>query len=420
MENLRRDAPERKVMELDPMQKSDRSPLLRIIFSTAAMAALIAMGCRKTVPAAAIPIPQVVVTNVVQQDVPEYSEWVGNTEGFVNANIYPKISGYMIKQNYRDGDTVRAGETLFEIDPREYQAAFDQANANLAQAEAQSRQNQLNLTRYTSLYKQGVLSREDFDNQTQTTRATNAQVQAAEAAVKTAKLNLEWTKVISPINGIASIATAQVGDLVSPTSLLTTVSQLDPIKVEFPISEQMYLRVAQQINEDPNKRAANGPRFQMILSDGSTYKYLGEVYDVNRQVDIQTGTIKVEATFSNPDNILRPGLYAKVRASTGIIHNALLVPQSAILQTQGQAQVAVVGSDNKVAMRTVDLGQQFGGFQVVQKGLAAGEQVVTEGLQKVHDGSEVSPHLVASAPSAESTPEASAPQTSAPVSAGRS
>jgi RND family efflux transporter MFP subunit len=393
------------------MQKFERSPHLRMIVATAALAALIATGCKKTPPAAAIPIPQVAVTTVVQQDVPEYSDWVGTTEGFVNANIYPQISGYIVRQNYRDGDAVRTGAILFEIDPREYQAALDQANANLAQAQAQTKQNQLNLNRYTSLYKQGVVSAQEFDNQTQTTRATDAQVKAAQAAVETAKLNLGWTKVISPIDGIASIATAQVGDLVSPTSLLTTVSQLDPIKVEFPISEQQYLSVAQQINEDPNKRAANGPRFQMILSDGTVYKYLGKVYDVNRQVDIQTGTIKVEATFSNPDNILRPGLYAKIRASTGIIHNALLVPQSAILQTQGQSQLAVVSADDKVAMRTVDLGQQFAGFQVIKKGVAAGEQVVIEGLQKVHDGSEVMPHLVASAPSAASTPQGSAPQT---------
>jgi RND family efflux transporter MFP subunit len=397
------------------MQKLDRSPYLRMILSTGALTALIATGCRKATPTAAIPIPQVVVTSVVQQDVPEYSEWVGNTEGFVNANIYPKISGYIVKQDYRDGDTVRAAEALFEIDPREYQAALDQANANLAQAQAQSRQNQLNLNRYTSLYKQGVLSRQEFDNQTQTTRATDAQVRAAEAAVKTAKLNLDWTKVISPINGIASIATAQVGDLVSPTSLLTTVSQLDPIKVEFPISEQTYLRVAQQINEDPDKRAANGPRFQMILSDGTIYKYLGKVYDVNRQVDIQTGTIKVEATFSNPDNILRPGLYAKIRATTGTIHNALLVPQSALLQTQGQAQVAVVAPDNTVTMRNVEVGQTFNGFQVIQKGVSAGEHVVTEGLQKVHDGIQVIPHSVATAPPSETSPS-STPQPSTPAS----
>jgi len=219
---------------------------------------------------------------------------------------------------------------------------------------------------------------------------------------------------------VASIASSQVGDLVSPTTLLTTVSQLDPIKVEFPISEQFYLSVAGPINQDPNQRAKKGPRFQMILSDGSTYKYLGQVYDVNRQVDVQTGTIKVEATFSNPGNILRPGLYAKVRANIGTIRNALLVPQDALLQTQGQSQVAVVGDDDKVTMRNVEVGQTFGGFQVLQKGVSAGEHVVTEGLQKVHDGIQVNPHLVPSAPLQETPPSSGSQPSTAASSPGRS
>ena len=385
-----------------------------------AAVALSLTGCGKS--AASVPqfTPDVTVTNVLQEDVPQYSEWVGTTEGFVNANIYPKISGYIVKQDYRDGDVVHAGETLFEIDSREPQAALDQAQANLAQAQAQLKQNQLNLDRYTSLYKQGVLSRQEFDNQTQTTRADDAQVKANEAAVKQARLNLEWTRVTSPVDGVASIASSQVGDLVSPTSLLTTVSHLDPIKVEFPISEQFYLSVADRINRDPSQRAQNGPRFQMILSDGSTYKYFGQVYDVDRQVDVQTGTIRCEATFPNPDNILRPGLYAKVRANLGTIHKALLVPQDALLQTQGQSQLAVVGDHNRVTMRNVEVGQTFNGFQVIQKGVSAGEHVVTEGLQKVHDGIQVNPHLVASAPVPESPSNSRSQPSIAAASPGRS
>src|SRR5271163_1181353 len=216
--------------------------------------AVVHSACKNPALTTAPPITEVTVANVLQQDATLYSEWVGTTEGFVNADIYPKISGYLIKQNYRDGDIVHAGELLFQIDPREYQAALDQALGNLAQAHAQLKQNQENLARYTALYKQAVISQQDFQNQTQTTRATAAQVQANQAAVASAKLNLEWTQVISPISGVSGIAKTQVGDLVSPTSLLTTVSQLDPIKVEFPISEQTYLSVAQQINEDPNKR----------------------------------------------------------------------------------------------------------------------------------------------------------------------
>jgi RND family efflux transporter MFP subunit len=367
---------------------------IRYMLAFMVVAGAIMSGCRKHAPAGESPIPEVAIVAVVQRDVTTYSDWVGTTEGFVNASIYPKISGYLVKQNYRDGDVVHAGELLFQIDPREYQAALDQALGNLAQTQAQLKQNQLNLTRDTDLYKQGVLSRQEFDNQTQTTRATAAQVQASRAAVESAKLNLEWTKVTSPITGVAAIATAQVGNLVSPNSLLTTVSQLDPIKVEFPISEQEYLHFANRINQDPEKRAKNGPKLEMILADGTTYKHTGQIYDVNRQVDIQTGTIKVEGTFPNPDNILRPGLYAKIRAATGTMHNALLVPQNAVLQTQGQNQVAVVDSENKVTMRTVAIGEQVGGFQVIQSGISPGERVVTEGLQKVHDGIDVDPHLV--------------------------
>jgi RND family efflux transporter MFP subunit len=356
--------------------------------------AVVPSGCKNAAPTAAPDVPEVAVTDVIQQDVTLSSDWVGTTEGFVNADIYPKISGYLLKQNYRDGDAVQAGQLLFQIDPREYQAALDQALGNLAQAQAQLKQNQQNLDRYTVLYRQAVISKQDFQNQTQSTRATAAQVQANQGAVESAKLNLEWTRVISPVNGVAGIAKTQVGDLVSPTSLLTTVSQLDPIKVEFPISEQQYLHFAGRINQDPQARAKNGPKFDMILADGSTYKYPGQLYDVNRQVNIQTGTIEVQATFPNPGNTLRPGLYAKIRAATDTVHNALLVPQDAVLETQGQYQVAVVDADNKVTMRTVTIGKQVGGLRLIDSGISPGERVITEGLQKVHDGMEVKPRVV--------------------------
>jgi RND family efflux transporter MFP subunit len=384
----------------------------------AAMAVVLS-GCGKPAPTAAPSVPEVAVTDVIQRDVTLYSDWVGTTEGFVNADIYPKISGYLLKQNYRDGDAVHAGQLLFQIDPREYQAALDQALGNLAQAQAQLKQNEQNLARYTILYKQAVISQEQFQNLEQTTRATAAQVQANQAAVESAKLNLEWTRVTSPLNGVAGIAKAQVGDLVSPTSLLTSVSQLDPIKVEFPISELTYLHFADRINQDPQKRSKDGPKFDMILSDGSTYKYSGQIYDVNRQVNIQTGTIEVEATFPNPDNILRPGLYAKIRAATAALHNALLVPQDAVLETQGQYQVAVVDSGNKVTMRTVEIGKQVGGLRLISKGISPGERVITEGLQKVHDGMEVKTRVVPSQPAPESTP-GSAGEAPSPVATSSS
>jgi RND family efflux transporter MFP subunit len=378
--------------------------------------AVAASGCKKATQTAAAGVPEVAVTDVVQQDVTTYADWVGTTQGFVNADIFPKISGYLLKQNYRDGDVVKAGQLLFQIDPREYQAALDQTLGNLAQAQAQLKQNSLNLARYTALYKQAVISRQDFDNQTQTTRANAAQVQALQGAVESAKLNLEWTKVISPITGVAGIAKTQVGNLVSPTSQLTTVSQLDPIKVEFPISEQAYLRFADRINQDPDKRAKNGPKLTMILADGSTYKYMGTIYDVNRQVEIQTGTIEVQGTFPNPDNTLRPGLYAKIHFATGVQHNVLLVPQGAVLETQGQYQVAVVDSDNKVTMRTVDIGKEVGGLRLIDKGISPGELVITDGLQKVHDGIEVKTRVIPAEP--ESTP-GSAGEAPSPVAASR-
>jgi RND family efflux transporter MFP subunit len=398
------------------------------VLAFAAALALAATSCKKAAPATPPAIPEVVVTDVIQRDVPLYSEWVGTTEGFVNADIYPKISGYLIKQNYKDGDAVQVGQLLFQIDPRQYQAAFDQALGNLAQAQAQLKQNQLNLARYTVLYQQAVISRQDFDNQTQTTRATAAQVQADQAAVETARLNLEWTQVHSLINGIAGIAQAQVGNLVSPTSLLTSVSQLDPIKVEFPISEREYLHFAERIKQhEENGVAKDEPTLQMILANGKTYKYPGHFYVANRQVNVQTGTILIQGLFPNPGNILRPGLYAKIRVAADVVRGALLVPQDAVLETQGQYQVAVVGSDDRVSLRTVKTGKQAGKLRIIEDGLKPGERVVTEGLQRVSDGMEVKPRLVtaepesaaARAPAQPSVPPATPPAaSSSPASQG--
>ena len=396
----------------------------RVIFSLAAAAfaaglALAGMACKKAAPVTAPPTPEVVVTEVIQRDVQLYSEWVGTTEGFVNAEIYPKISGYLVKQNYKDGDAVQVGQLLFQIDPRQYQAAFDQALGNLAQAQAQLKQNQLNLARYTVLYKQAVISRQDFDNQTQTTRATAAQVQADQAAVETARLNLEWTQVHSLINGIAGIAKTQVGDLVSPTSLLTTVSQLDPIKVEFPISEREYLHFAEQIKQHQEEgRAKDEPDLQMILADGSTYKYRGHFYVANRQVNVQTGTILIQGLFPNPGNILRPGLYAKIRSATDVQRGALLVPQAAVLETQGQYQVAVVDAANRVSLRTVKTGKQTGNLRIIEDGLKPGERVITQGLQRVSDGMEVQPRLAPAEPDNAAAPAPA--QSSVPPAASAS
>jgi len=366
---------------------------------------LAAMACKKTAAVMAPPTPEVVVTEVVRRDVPLYSEWVGTTVGFVNADIYPKISGYLLKQDYKDGNAVRIGQLLFEIDPRQYQAALDQALGTLAQAQAQLKENQLNLARYTLLYRKAVISRQDFDNQTQNTRATAAQVQADQAAVENAKLNLEWTRVASPIDGVAGIAKAQVGDLVSPTTLLTSLSQLDPIKVSFPISEREYLRFAEPIKQHQEQgRARNEPDLQLILADGSTYKYRGHFYVANRQVNVETGTILIQGVFPNPDYILRPGLYAKIRVAADIKRGALLLPQNAVLETQGQYQVAVVGEDNRVNLRTVQLGKQVGSLRIIDDGVKPGERVVTEGVQRVSDGMEVKPTIATPEPESAGSP----------------
>jgi RND family efflux transporter MFP subunit len=373
-----------------------------------------ASGCKKAATPASAPVPEVVVTEVVQRNVPVYSDWVGTTQGFVNADIYPKISGYLLKQNYKDGDHVRAGQLLFQIDDREYKAALDQAIGDLDQKQADYKRNAQDLSRYKPLYDQQVISKQDFDHVDQNTRASKAAVASAQAAVETAKLNEQWTQVNSPIDGIAGIAKTQVGNLVSPTSLLTSISQLDPIKVEFPISEREYLHFADKINRhERDGDSKQDPDLEMILADGSTYKYRGRFYVANRQVNIQTGTIKIQGIFPNPDNVLRPGLYAKIRSATDVRNGALLVPQAAVLETQGQYQVGVVGADNKVTLRMVKTGKQVGDLRIIDEGVSPGERVITEGLQKVSDGMEVNPRVVPPEPAPAESPASAdqAPQT---------
>jgi RND family efflux transporter MFP subunit len=373
---------------------------------------LAAYACKKAAAPVAPPVPEVVVTDVVQRNVPVYSDWVGTTLGFVNADIYPKINGYLLKQNYKDGDHVHTGQLLFQIDDREYKAALDQALGNLGQQQADYKKNQQDLSRYKPLYDQQVISKQDFDHVNQNTRASAAAVAAAQAAVETARLNEEWTQVTSPIDGIAGIAKTQVGNLVNPTALLTTVSQLDPIKVEFPISEREYLHFADKINRhERDGDSKQDPDLEMILADGSTYKYRGRFYVANRQVNIQTGTINIQGVFPNPEYILRPGLYARIRSATEVRKDALLVPQAAVLETQGQYQVAVVGADNKVTLRMVKTGKQVGDLRIVDEGVSAGERVITEGLQKVSDGMEVNPRL---APPEPETAAPAAPAGEAP------
>lgn len=371
---------------------------IRLLFPPLALAAAVAVsavlfgtGCQRAEPPAPPPA-DVLVTDVVQKDVPIYTEWVGTTVGFVNAQVMPRVQGYLLEQSYKDGAHVTAGQLLFVVDDRPYRAALDQALGDLAQQRATLRKNQLDVARFMPLAAQGAVSKQELDDAVQANRASDAQVQAAEAAVANARLNLQWTRVYSPIDGIAEIAPVQVGNLVSPSTVLTTVSQVDPMKVTFPITEREYLRFADRVKEHQNDGGADDePAFQLILADGSTYPLPGRFYVVNRQVDQQTGTILVQALFPNPDAILRPGLYAKVRASNDTARSALLVPERAVQEIQGVYQVAVVGSDDKVALRNVKAGDQVDGFWVIDEGLAPGERVVTQGLQKVKDGIAVRP-----------------------------
>ncbi len=353
-------------------------------------------GCGKSVPAAAAVAPNVQVTQVIQRDVPVYHEWVATLDGFVNAQIQPQVSGYLVKQTYQEGQLVRKNQVLFKIDPRPFQAALDQAKAQLAQAEAQMGKTELDVKRDTPLAREKAIAQSQLDNDIQANLAAKATVQAGKAAVEQAQLNLEFTNVRSLIDGFAGIATGQVGNLVGPQTLLTTVSQLNPIKVYFVASEQQYLAfVKRNPTAAAREKTERQLELQLILADGSTYPREGKFYFADRQVDVQTGAIRLASLFPNPDNVLRPGQYGRVRFVSYIRPAALLVPQKAITELQGTYLVAVVGDDNKVSIKSVKVGEQTGQMWIVDEGLHQGERVIVEGVQKARDGVVVKPTLVA-------------------------
>lgn len=357
------------------------------------------LGCNKEKPSGAAappppPPPEVLVAPVIQQDVPVYSEWLGTTDGSINAQIRARVQGYLQARHYREGIFVKTGDLLFSIDPRPYQAALDQAKGDLGRAEAALGKTRLDVARYTPLAKEGAISQQELDNAVQADRGNQAAVAAAQAAVKQAELNLEWTQVKSPIDGIAGIAIAQIGDLISVNTLLTTVSRVDPIKVTFPISEREYLKFANRIGQamQAEQRAQqHGPPIELILADGSAYGERGGFALPDREVDLKTGTITVVSYFPNPKSILRPGLYAKVRAVTDQKVGALLVPQRAIQELQGTRRVAIVNAENKIEFRVVQASTRVGTLWVIDEGLVLGDRVVVEGIQKVRDGVPVVP-----------------------------
>ena len=448
------------------MRSSSCKRTARVVGVLTAAAVLMCAGCKEAPKTSTAPIP-VTASDVVQRDVPIYREWIGTTIGYDTANIRPKVSGYLVSQDYAEGTPVKTGDLLFKIDPRQYQNAFDQAKgkleqsqAQLAQAKSQLAENlseveqakaqvkaaegdlakavanqvktQLEVERYTQLVKRGAISQQLLDNTTQNNIANEAQIfseraslekaranvertqagvdkaradtaaaQAAivqsKAALDEANLNLGWTKVYSPINGVAGIKKASIGDLVGASTVLTTVSAIDPIYVQFNLTEQQYLLW----KEHEGKIQGNRLPIQMILADGKPYTRVGTATILGLEVDATTGTIPVRATFANPGNLLRPGQYALIRVPVFVSKGALLIPQRAVRDTQGLMQVGVIGLEDTVTLRTIQVGDRVGTLWIVDKGLEPNQRVIVEGLEKVKAGDKVMPTMVPADPPTE-------------------
>jgi membrane fusion protein (multidrug efflux system) len=360
--------------------------------------------------APAPPAPEVLVVPVAARDVPVVSEWLGTTEGSVDADIRAQVAGYLISRDYQEGSRVRKDTLLFRIDPRPFQAALDQAKGELGRAAAALELSRLDVARYTPLVETGAVSRQEYDTAVQRQRSNEAALQAARAAVEEAQIELGFTEIRSPIDGVVGVAKAQLGDFVAPgdPEPLTTVSQLDPIRVSFQVSEQEYLRYAPRFQKAVEEGRFQSGGVEMVLADGSVYPHRGVGYPAGREIDPRTGTITVKGDFPNPDQMLRPGQYARVRVETDLAAGALVVPQRAVQDLQGQAQLTLVGADDKVEVRTVATGPSWGTLQVITRGVSAGERVVVEGFQKVRPGMAVTP--------TPAPPElAGAPPTPAPV-----
>ena len=406
--------------------------LLPLVFLITSALALI--GCGQGQATIQLPPPEVLVATPVQGNVPVHSEWVATLDGYVNAEIRPQVSGYLIRQNYKEGTVVSNGQVLFEIDPRPFQAALDgargqlaraigelarakderaRANGGLGQAEAQLAKSTIDVERDTPLVAQKAIAKEKLDTEVQVRRAAEAGLQSAQAAVESAEaaivaaqaaveankaaveraeLDLGWTKVTSLIDGVAGIANVQMGNLVGPTIPvpLTSISQVDPIKVYFPVSEQEYLR-AKHLSSSGQPMDLFDSSPELILADGTVYPHKGRILLTDRQVDTNTGTIRLVAAFPNPGNILRPGQYGRVRIQTSIKKGALLVPQSAVRELQGTYQVAIVSTDRKAAIRAVKAGEKVGTMWVIDDGLSLNDQVVVEGIENIKDGTSVAP-----------------------------
>lgn len=351
------------------------------------VALLSATGCKPKAPVAPAP-PLVEIADVTKADVPIYHEWIGTLDGLVNAQIRAQVTGYLLKQNYREGDPIEKGDLLFEIDPRPFQATLDHAKGILAQAEARLGKTKLDVKRYEPLVKDKAISQEEYDDAVQADMEAEAAVVSAKAQVEQAQLNLEFTKITSPIDGIASIAKAQIGDLVGPAGgELTTVSTVDPIKAYYNVTEQAYVNFARRfMTESDRYEQLKQLEIELILTDGTVYPLKGKIYAADRQIGQTTGALRLEALFPNPGYALRPGEFARIRVKFDVKHDALLVPQRAVSELQGSYQVAVLDSDNKIRIQPLRVGERTGNSWIIEEGLHPGQRVVVEGVQKVREG----------------------------------
>lgn len=354
----------------------------------------LAAGCDPKAPVAPPPPPDVQFITVRPTNVPVFEEWIGTLDGNVNAQIHAQVTGYLLTQNYAEGSMVKKGDLLFQIDPRPFQAVLDQARAKLEQDQAQLGKTELDVKRYTPLAKEQAISQEELDNALQANLAAKAQVKADEAAVETAQLNLGFTRITSPVDGLAGMAQAQIGDLVGQSSsVLTTVSSINPIRVYFQVSEQSYRDFWR--HHAAGSGAETNLELQLVFADGSVYPLPGKFFFADRQVNPTTGTLQIAGLFPNPNHILRPGQYGRVRAQIYTVTNALLVPQRAVTELQGTYQVTTLDATNAAQPQIVRVGEQIGSNWIVESGLKPGDRVVVEGLQKAKPGVVVNPQLFA-------------------------
>jgi len=404
-----------KLLKLNMVESHNTRAILQSVAGVTLLAAsaLLITACdskeRKAVAASSTAVP-VDAVRVRQANVPLVGDWVGTLDGFVNAQIQPQVSGYLVQQRYREGSPVAKDQILFQIDPRPFLAALDRAEAQvkqakgqLAQAKAQQGLAQINLTRDTPLAQARAIAQSQLDNETQQAEQADAAVataeaaeSAAEAALTTAKLNLGFTEVRSLVSGVAGQASMQVGNLVSPQSVLTSVSQLDPIKVYFSISDAEYLALIDRVHTARGNLLSGHSDLPLTLTlaNGTPWPHKGRIVFVDRQMNQQTGAIRIAASFPNPDHVLRPGQFGRVTAETEICQSAILVPQLAVQELQGTKQVYVAGPDNKAHIANVTLGPQVGNDWIITSGVRADQRVVTSNMQKLRDGAQVSVHEI--------------------------